>query len=215
MTSTARQPAAFEVRFDSIVTRMRALARVAGGSSIGNELRDLADEMGRVRRDLNRLLEDGVEIAPAPEAFEHPEPDRRPYRTRGTATRVPSPDPKGRNGQARQGTQKIGGTFVKIPAGKRWCAGHNDGEGEMLSVKDFKVKNPKTGQLTSWCTACTRRYQQDRYVRVGFRRVTAEIQEGDACIGHLCPLCGFAFEIGERVQGSDVAHETCLDAQGG
>ena len=35
------------------------------------------------------------------------------------------------------------------------------------------------------------------------------LKEGDACIGHDCPVCGFPFEIGERVSGDDVRHEKC------
>ncbi len=69
----------------------------------------------------------------------------------------------------------------------------------------------RTGQRTSWCTDCTREYQQDRYVRVGYLRVTAEIMEGDPCLGHDCPLCHKPFEVGQRVQGVEVAHEACLD----
>lgn len=205
----APPPTAFEVRFDALVSRMQRLARVAGAGTIGAELRDVTDEMVRIRRDMANLDPTAHVTAPAAPSLE---PEHRPYRTRGTATRVASDKPGARNGQARQGKQLIAGCYVTIPKGKRYCAGHNDGEGAMLSEKDFKVKNPRTGQLTSWCTACTRKYQQDRYVRVGYKRVTVQVQEGDSIVGHDCRLCGFPFEIGERVQGENVAHESCLDA---
>jgi hypothetical protein len=200
MTDTL-QPTAFEVRFDALVSRLQRLAKVAGGGTVGNELRDVADEMARIRRDMAYALT-GVEIhEPPPSVVESP----------GTVSSYLGAKPPrgGTGGGSTKGIQRIKGRSFTPPKGKRWCAGHNDGEGAMLSVKDFKVKNPRTGQLTSWCTACTRKYQQDRYVRVGFKRVTVEVKEGDACVGHDCPVCGMPFEIGERVQGENVKHEGC------
>lgn len=207
MTATAVQPSAFEVRYDAVVTRMRHLAKVVGGGSIGNELRDILDEMVRIRRDMADRPADEVMAAP----LVVDEPERRPYRTRGTATPVRSENPLGRNGAARRGTQKVHGRFIRLAPGRRWCAAHDDGDGKMLTEADFKVKNPKTGAMTSWCVACTSRYQQERYVRVGYKRVVAEVREGDACVGHDCPVCGLPFEIGERVSGDNVRHEGCAD----
>lgn len=81
----------------------------------------------------------------------------------------------------------------------------------MLNLEDFKVKNAKTGQRNSWCRDCSREYQQERYVRLGYKRVTAEVLEGDACVGHSCPKCGDAFLVGERIQGENVHHERCAE----
>jgi len=218
----------FEVRFDALVSRLQRLAKVAGGGTIGNELADVAAEMVRVRRDMAYEVERagdllrqatrtvdvaGAAVLEAHEAVAAAEPPRRPYATRGTGTVRRSPNPGGRDGAKRRGTQRIHGRFVQLPEGKRWCAGHDEGAGKMLEESEFGVKNPATGALTSWCKACTRRYQQERYVRVGYKRVTIQVVEGDSCVGHDCPLCGFPMEIGEKVTGSDVAHEKCVDAK--
>lgn len=207
----------FEVRFDALVSRLIHLARVAGGGTIGHELRDVADEMTRIRRDLAVLLHpdtDGTEMAPdvVVELVETAPVNHRTYRV-PTPRPTPAPDSKkaGRDLAGRKGTQRVAGKFIHLPPGQRWCANHDEGEGKLLPISSFKVKDPKTGKLTSWCVECTRRYQQERYVRIGFKRVTAEVIEGDVCLGRKCPICHEPFLVGQRVQGSDVSHEECLD----
>lgn len=228
MTTIPAPTTAFEVRFDALVTRMRSLARVAGGGSIGNELLDLADEMVRVRRDMAYFVERAAAIpvesgrnAVTTEKDLLTEmgeqlggtvthvPPRRPYATRGTGAIRGAALRGGSRGGANKGIQKIRGTTFMPPPGKRWCANHDNGEGAMLDIAEFKVKSPATGQYKSWCEPCSRDYQQRRYVRVGYKRVTVEVRDGDACLGHICPRCDKPFEVGQRIQGENVAHESC------
>lgn len=183
---THSRMAVFVARFDTVTQRIANLARILPSTAAGDELRELSAELERLRRDLDTMSD--VDLAEPP---------------------VP---PRVKGGHSRTGgTQMINGVRRMPPAGMRWCANHDDGVGAMLPVASFKIKNKTTGQYASWCIDCARGYQQDRYVRLGYKRVTVEIVDGDACIGHLCRLCNRPFSVGQSVQGSDIVHEACAD----
>lgn len=175
----------YQERFDTLILRVRDVANARStGPSQRQHLLEICDEMARLRRDLSELGD-------------------RPL------SAVPEPIKRTMNGSTSSGMQRIGRNTFRPPDGKRYCANHNEGEGALLPVEDFQVKDAKSGKRASWCRACAKQYQRDRYVRLGFKVVTIEVAEGDACIGHACPKCGGKFAVGERVQGENIAHESC------
>lgn len=79
----------------------------------------------------------------------------------------------------------------------------------VLPVEMFTVTDAKTGKRRADCKICYNDRQRTRYVRAGFKIVTIEVLDGDACVGHPCPSCGKPFEVGQLVQGDDVRHHDC------
>lgn len=187
-------PTIFETRYAHLVDRVERLSRVAGPGSIGDELKDVAVEMKRIRRDMGGM------------DFEDPLfTEIRPTKTPLSPSRFV---PRGGGGAGwNKGTQVVKGELVVPPEGMRWCANHDGGKGAFLLEDLFLVTS--TGKRKSWCDACRKQYQRDRYVRLGYKIVSVQVLEGDPCVGHKCPKCDKPFEVGQIVQGHDVTHERC------
>ena len=171
----------FEQRFDALILRLTHLAKLTPGSTVGRELAEVVDEFQRLRRDLSGI--DPHDLTPV----DIPEGSRQNL--------------------IRENTRRY---TAKNRPGERRCGRHNDGEGAWLPVEAFDVKNPKTGQLKTWCRECYKEYQRERYVRVGYRVVVVELHEGDPCVGQRCPICTELFQPGQRVRGDHLAHEQCV-----
>lgn len=181
MTTTAEARAtALQVRFDHLIRQMR-LVEAQTPATARPKVHEVIDELVRIRRDLSGL-EGDLEPAPVP----------RPAASLHNLVRA--------NGSRHAAKQHDG---------QRHCPKHDDGEGVWLPVDQFTVKNKTTGALRSWCDACTKAYQRERYVRTTATTVVVELHEDDFCVGRACPGCGVAFEAGQRVIGKDLAHEGC------
>jgi hypothetical protein len=178
-TAENPRPSVIETRLDTALDRLGHLTQRAP-MSVRQELREIYEELVRVRRDLT----DGPALRLIP-------PDRRGGSWRNLS-----------EGNRRRST-------AKQHAGMRRCNRHDEAKGAWLPVSAFSVKNRATGTLRSWCRECVSAYQRERYVRVASKHVTVELVEGDRCIGHDCPDCGLPFEIGDRVRGADLRHEEC------
>lgn len=81
-----------------------------------------------------------------------------------------------------------------------------------LPTDMFAISDKRTGKRRADCKLCFNAGQRTRYVRAGCKIVTVEVMDVDPCVGHLCPLCGKAFEVGQRIQGDHVRHEHCREA---
>jgi len=158
-------------------------------------LRDLAERlqraapsMAREAADLfgefDRLARDlGIEPDDVGTIRDRPLPPRRERTVRATAAKM-----------AR-----------KERAGERHCAKCD----EWLPLTAFDVKNHERGTLRSWCRECMRKYQRERYVRIGERAVAIELLEGDGCLGERCGVCFKTFRVGDRVAADHLRHERC------
>ena len=80
---------------------------------------------------------------------------------------------------------------------KRPCPAHNAGSGGKVSASRFRPGK-------SVCRECER-----RQVRIEADRITLNLIDGDACIGHACPVCRRRFKAGQRVVGVEIAHAEC------
>jgi hypothetical protein len=97
-------------------------------------------------------------------------------------------------------------TKAKNPEpGKRKCSKCK----ELLPLDYFTITDAATGKRRADCKGCYNEGQRSRYVRAGFKVVTVELTEGDACVGRLCPVCDEPFEVGQHVQGDHLRHEGC------
>lgn len=181
MTTTAEAHAtALQVRFDHLIRQMR-LVEAQTPAVARSKVREVIDELQRIRRDLSGL-ESELEPQPAP----------RPAASLHNLVRA--------NGSRHAAKQHDG---------QRHCPMHDDGNGAWLPVSVFKVKNQATCALRSWCDDCTKAYQRARYVSTTAKTMTVELIEGDKCVGHDCPVCGLPFEIGERITGESLHHAEC------
>lgn len=179
----------YQERFDAAIVRTRDIAnRRSTGPSTRQELLEVVDELMRLRRDLSALGTDQPMAALI---------SARPR------------SPQGGGGGVRSGLQRIRGGLARPPDGQRWCANHSEGEGAFLPIDQFVVKNAGTGQRASWCDDCRKAYQRERYISVKAKTMTVQLIEGDLCVGRDCPGCGFPFEIGEKVRGENLVHESC------
>jgi hypothetical protein len=171
----------FTSRFDHALSRLRTF------TTSSPALREIYDELTRLRRDMAGLPH--LDLAPPAEPMTHRGRAAGSLRVLRTANGIRHAD--------------------KERDGKRHCPKHDDGAGAWLARDRFGIKNQATGQLKSWCIDCTKAYQRERYVRVGARVVTVELIDGDFLIGHRCPRCEETFEVGQHVQGDDLHHEGC------
>ncbi len=178
-------PRAYRARFDALIVRCRDIANAEStGMPTRRILLEVVDELASLRRGLAAL--NGAPLAA-----------------------LPAPPPRRKSSETRAGVQMIRGRASRPPDGKRWCANHDAGEGAFLSIDKFHVKDVATGKRASWCDDCRRGYQRERYVSIRAKTMTVELIEGDRCVGHDCPICGLPFEIGEKVRGENLIHETC------
>lgn len=82
--------------------------------------------------------------------------------------------------------------------------------GEVKPIEEFQKRTDADSRRT-WCDDCRKTYQRERYVKIGYRAVLAEVMEDDPCVGHACPECGKPFEVGQVVVGERVVHLACSD----
>jgi hypothetical protein len=175
-----------EARLDAVISRVRDLAHLRStGPMMRQHLGEVANELSALRRDLSVLDERPLSVVPEPAGWDARRAKPGDGRTRRTRSIAPNDH-----------------------AGQRFCPMHHDGTGAWLPIEQFDLKDDK-GHRKARCHGCILEYQRQRYVRVGYKVVTIEIVEGDACVGHKCPECGKPFSIGERVQGDNVRHERC------
>lgn len=179
----------YQVRFDAAIRRVRDIAHLRStGPATRNMLGEVADELASLRRDLTRL---GDRPLAAVAEVHHPAWEGR----------------KARSGDGRR--KKRREVYPEDRDGERWCPTHDNDEGAWLPEAEFAFKDKDKTHRKARCQECILDYQRQRYVRVGFKVVTVEVEVGDACLSHKCPECGGKFEVGQRVQGENVKHERC------
>lgn len=97
-------------------------------------------------------------------------------------------------------------TRAKNPApGRRICSKCRAEKADT----DFPFRDKKSGRRRAECSECFNAGQRQRYVRVGYKVVTVEVQPDDICVGAPCPECGQPFEAGQLVSGDHVHHFEC------
>ena len=127
---------------------------------------------------------------------------RRPTARSTATTEAPPPKTPRRPRQKR--------SLTGVPDSKR-CS-------RCKLVKPIDEFAPRTDQngRKPWCDDCRRAYQRERYLTVEARdKVNAVlrflVQEGDECVGGLCPRCSRPFAIGDELATDAVAlhHAVC------
>jgi hypothetical protein len=120
--------------------------------------------------------------------------------------------PQGRN---RQQEHNRAQKAKKEPVpGMRLCAKCE----ELKPKSEYRVKVRKTGQLSSWCKACLKVYQQERWLSSERQKQLGDVLrfilgDDDAHAGAICPDCRLPCKPGEEVVASDaVIHHATHEA---